>query len=217
MKFDVLLGSFCVLASVACSNTHASGVPETTVSGSAALSTYKSLPTAAVATDETGRSTRSPIDALGAFSMSLAHGHTYRFGISTANGVAVPVVFPRRTGRLDATVAVKSGNARVRLGAVRYFAAAPAGGFNVSSGSVGVTKVQATVPTSGDCSDCVNDEETVQCDDGSSATSSEDTTESGDQVNANEEMAVPEQNSPDSVEGCGGADEPDGDQNNTGT
>ncbi len=199
-------GSVAVLAA-ACAGRHPA--PETTVIGSVALSTYRSAPQAIVATNEAGVAIRAPLAADGAFKVTLAKGHKYRFAVATATG-SVPFVFPRTGGTLDAAFRVRSNGGAVQLGQVKYLASAPPTGFKVMA-----THPPAPAPGSGaDCTDCADDDHEVSCSDGSHGHDDGEASsaEADDHADANQEMSVAEHNAPDDVAGCD--DEAEGENNN---
>jgi hypothetical protein len=221
MRFLAFL-PVAVLAA-ACGSASKAPPDPSTVSGSAAATTFPSAPSAVTATDEGGRAVRAPVAADGSFSLALAKSHTYTLAFATPTG-NVSIVFPRATGKLDKSFTVKSDGALVRLGRVHYLAKAPAGGFHVTSAAGGTTPKTEQTGESGDqgnCVDCVNDDGKTSCEAGgeggstaesssSEATSSETATEA--EADPTQEMAVGDQNAPDQVDGCGGegADGADG-------
>ena len=212
------------LAAVGCASKTGAPVPPTTVSGSAALSTFPRGPTAVAATDEAGLTVSVPLGSDGSFSVSLPKGHTYKLALATAT-TAVPLVFPRQTGKLDLSFVLSTDGAAVRLGAVRYLAAAPTGGFKMLAAT---TATGSQGGSSGDCVDCVNDDQQTTCDSsGGGGSEGEGTSSSGDaktpepsssgetdnaeQADPNQEMAVGDENAPDHVIGCEGGDGHGGD------
>jgi hypothetical protein len=205
--------SFFVLAPVAlfalaCAGRAAS-TPETHVSGTVALTTYPTTPHTIVATNEKGTALSAPLAANGSFSMALPKGHKYRLAVATSAG-AVPIVFPRTSGSLDAAFSVKSKGGVVGLGTVHYLASAPPGGFKVASANAATP-----APSSGaDCQDCANDDHEVSCSDGQQGhdDGAGGATDANDHADANQEMSLAEHNAPDDVEGCD--DEANGDNNN---
>lgn len=181
--------------------------PDTTVRGTTQALTYPSAPVAVVARDEGGRSLTTQL-AGGAFALSLPKGHTYSLAVVTANG-EVPVAFPRTSGRLDATFSVRSKGANVNLGALRFANGAPASGFRFAQSSV-------AAPGSGqvDCTDCVDDPHDVQCDDGSHGNDNADEQNGGpQQADRTHDLSVAEHNAPESIDGCGGDNEQEGNNN----
>lgn len=86
-------------------------------------------PSAIRATDEAGTLTRAQLGANGSFKLTLDKGHSYRLEVI---GTSVePVVFPRASGSLDTVFHVSGGGARVTLGQLHHYDAAPTGGFAV--------------------------------------------------------------------------------------
>jgi hypothetical protein len=172
----------------------------TAVAGAVALSTYRATPARIIAVDELGTRTSSALGSNGSFVLSLAKVHKYRLAVDIGQST-VPIVFPRPSGRLDATFVVKTNGAFVRLGVVRYLAAAPSSGFKVAS-------VQLTAPdaASGDCVDCVQDDGSTNCADGETgvgdSVGSAAAALNADQADATQEMAVSERNAPQEVSGC---------------
>ena len=217
------------LFAVACAAK--SSVPQSTVTGTAALSSFPSAPSSVTATDEGGHAVHAAVGADGGFSLDLPKGHTYQLAVATEKG-DVSLVFPRTNGKLDKSFVVKSDGASVRLGAVRYLAKAPTTGFHVTSsaGSTSPPSGQTGADQGGNCVDCVNDDQNTICEGGGesggtaaeaqgaesasnaapSSTGNTSEADNADQADPNQEMAVGDQNAPDQVDGCGG-DGPDGD------
>jgi hypothetical protein len=206
---------------VAASACAAKTAGPSTVSGTAALSTFPSHPLSMAATDETGRIVKAAIGSDSRFSLALTKGHTYKLGAVTDTGT-VPIVFPRASGKLDATFVLKTNGARISLGSVHYVPAAPAGGFRVLSVKVALGSPDAQGSQGGNCVDCVNDDQQTSCENGSASgnegegTSSENESSSGasdkaEQADPSQEMAVGDQNAPDQVDGC---DNQEGDNSN---
>lgn len=183
-----------------CSN---GGVPESTVRGTAALSTFQSAPSTIAARDEAGRVTRGLVDAHGAFAVPLVKGHTYRLAFEGAGG-SVPIVFPRASGSLDTSFVLKTDGASLPLGQVRHFDIAPPGGFHVRSiHAPANTPPPSTGPAGADCVDCVNDDQQVTCGGSESeGTESMPSKDSAEPASASAEMAVGEENVPEEVDGC---------------
>lgn len=180
------------------------GARESTVRGTVALSTFASTPAAIAASNESGRVARALLDAQGRFALPLAKGHTYQLSVEGV-GQSTPIVYPRASGKLDATFILKTNGASIALGQVRYHAAAPSTGFQVLS---------AALPSapSGDCNDCVDDANEVTCEDsemGTVASSGDDTAEQADPTG---ELATADQNAPPQVDGCDSQEGDDVDQ-----
>jgi hypothetical protein len=173
---------------------------ESTIRGTAALTTFPSAPSAISAHDESGHVVRAPVDPNGQFALPIAKGHTYRVALEGAGG-SVPIVFPRAQGLLDATFVLKTNAAALRLGQVRHFAGAPSGGFHVLAAHA---PGSAPAPTGGgDCVDCVNDDPQVSCEDSESPGSSGlPSSDSAEQADASGDLAVGDQNVPEVVDGC---------------
>ena len=93
MRNALVLPMF-LLAAAACSAKGASPAPESSVAGTAALSTYRAQPSAIVATNEAGLRADASLHVDGSFSLSLPKGHTYKLAMVTPSG-EVPLVFPR--------------------------------------------------------------------------------------------------------------------------
>jgi hypothetical protein len=222
-RFMFSLVGLAAVAAVGCAAKTTAPPGPTAISGSAALSTFPKGATGVAATDEAGHTSSVALASDGRFTLSLPKGHTYKLAFMTGTG-AVPLVFPRHTGKLDASFNLKTDGAAVRLGTVHYLAAAPAAGF----------KVLASMPTQatqqgGDCVDCVNDDQQTTCeksdgtDDGEAKSSEGEAkkapesssgtgeTDNAEQADPNQEMAVGDQNAPDQVDGCGGGDGQNGD------
>jgi hypothetical protein len=207
VQFLVPIGVWAVTA--ACTNA---GARESTISGTAALTTFQAAPTAMAARDEVGRVVRGPIDAQGKFALPLAKGHTYRLALE-GGGASVPIVFPRSSGTLDATFVLKTNGAALRLGQVRRYASAPGSGFHVLAAIAPASPPGASAP-GGECIDCVNDDQQVTCDasesDGTESATESDGTSAGrtvgpdlaEQADPSGELAVGDQNVPEEVAGC---------------
>jgi hypothetical protein len=171
---------------------------ESTLQGSAALTSFSSTPTAVRASDETGRTTTAPVAPDGSFSVALARGHLYKVTFVTDAG-EVPLVYPRQTGKLDATFLVRSNGAKVHLGAVRRLPNAPQGGFHALS----------TQPPRELHDDEVDDDQKVSCDDDRDGKNEAEAADSGEQADSTRELAVGERNAPERVDGCEGENETD--------
>jgi hypothetical protein len=220
---SIVLSSLAAVAlnTTACAGSpgpSSTGVPETTVRGTAALLTFPSKPLRLVATNEVGKAAGVSIGASGQFALALTKGHSYRLAVVTARNT-VPVVFPRQSGRLDTTFVVKSAGANINLGSVHRLISAPAGGFTVQSATIGTGSPNAQ-DGEGDCVDCVDDPPSTTCasnadsetesqanDESGSSGGAQDmsgksNTETGDQADPGTEIAVGEQNAPEQVDGC---------------
>jgi hypothetical protein len=153
---------------------------DTTVRGTVSALSYPSAPTSVVARDETGRALATTLGASGAFSLTLPHGHHYALAVVTSAG-EVPMAFPRKTGRLDLSFAVRSRGGSVDVGAVHYFAQAPA-----TSSST--------------------DDQNVECGDGSNGSENADDLGTSAQADRAIEVSVPDRDAPESVDGCDNGD-----------
>jgi hypothetical protein len=220
---SILISSVALVAVAAggCAAKTGGPVPPSAVSGSAALSTFPSTPRVLAATDETGRVLAARLAANATFSLALAKGHTYKLSLVSDHG-SVPIVFPRQTGRLDASFVLRTDGARIALGVVRFRLGVPSGGFHVLSVSQGST------PPGSACTDCVNDDQQTSCEDnggdnGEGPDNASETASTGqtgasggagdnaEQADGNAEMGVGDQNAPDQVSGC---DNQEGDNGN---
>jgi len=220
------------LALAACS---AAPLPPSSVSGSLVLASFPEAPTAVRATDELGASSSSPLDAAGAFRLSLALGHSYRLDVVSAVGTT-PIVFPRALGRLDTTFRVSTLGAVVALGSVRRMdvaapttfallsASNPADGADGADGEcVDGYLAGTTTPCIDDDGDvtCVDDGEDDgeehddgeadgdgECVDGIDSTTGAACVDEPDVIDdaAAGPVALPEHNVPDDVAGCGDDD-----------
>jgi len=198
------LFAFVALATSACAAKQATNPSPSVVTGKAVISTFPSTVSSVTATDEAGHATTANAGADGAFSLSLAQGHTYHLAVATAAG-AVPVVFPRAAGRLDTTFSLQTAGAMIPLGNVRHLFAAPSSGFQVQP------------VTSGNCTDCVNDDPGTTCEEGDSMEGAGDDgtgdpPDQAEQADPGSEMAVGDQDPPSTVEGCGGSEGEQNDQ-----
>jgi len=221
------------LALAACS---AAPLPPSSVSGSLVLASFPEAPTAVRATDELGASSSSPLDAAGAFRLSLALGHSYRLDVVSAVGTT-PIVFPRALGRLDTTFRVSTLGAVVALGNVRRMDVTAPTTFALLSAS---DPADGAEGADGECVDgylagtttpCIDDDGDVTCvddgeedDDGEVADAPDgecvdgiDATTGAACVDEDAiddapagPIAIPEHNVPDDVAGCGQDGENDG-------
>jgi hypothetical protein len=165
-------------------------------------SSFPAVPSAVAAIDEAGSTSRTTVAADGSFSLPLAKAHVYKLAVLGGNvggNGAIPVVFPRQSGSLDRSFRLDSDGALIRLGAVRYAPKRPAAGFKA-----------LVAPAAQDCTDCVNDDQQVTCADasgsGEAQLSESETsaleTETAEQADPTQEMAVVDHNAPDEVVGC---------------
>lgn len=207
-----LLG-LLVLSTAACANTKRS-VGETTLQGTTALSSYAATPRSILATDETGRAWSTPIAADGSFSLTLKRAHTYHVDVVTDAG-AVPLVFPRTSGKVTTTFAVKSDGARLSLGAVRFVHTPVVVPFEARISKASGLRI-ASLGNSETDDDGPNDHQDVQCGDGShgNGQSSEDMEGDDDQANASGDVSIAEHNVPENVDGCGEDDDENDDESN---
>jgi len=186
-----------VLGTLGCA---AKATSPTTLTGSAALSTFPTPPEQVQVTDEAGRSIVAPIGGSGLFTVALARGHRYSVVFVTTSG-DVALAFPRKTGRLDSSFVINSDGARVNLGSVHFTGGTPTGGFHIMASS--------SAPVApGD----IADDQVAQCDDGAEGGDSSDVPDDSAQVDSTSDMAVAEHNAPTQVDGC----ENDGEQQDDG-
>lgn len=196
------------LSSVACaSNDKKSAVGETTLSGTTALSTYAATPRSVVATDETGRVSSAPLGADGSFSLTLKRAHTYHVDVLTDAG-PVPLVFPRTSGKVTKTFALKSDGARLALGSVRFVhtpVVVPVEARIAKASALRIASLGATDGENADGESDSNDGEDVQCGDGSHGDGqhSDDMESGDDEAEATNDVSVAEHNVPENVDGCG--------------
>ncbi len=217
MNRIALLG-LVVLSTAACASTKRS-VGETTLQGTAALSSYAATPRSVVATDETGRAWSSPIAADGSFSLTLKRAHTYHVDVVTDGG-RVPLVFPRTSGNVTRTFALKSDGARLSLGAVRFVHTPVVVPVEARIGKTSGLRIASLTgsETDDDGQSGPNDDHDVQCGDGShgNGQSSDDMEGDDDQAGASGDVSIAEHNVPETVDGCGSEgenDESDGESN----
>lgn len=205
------------VTSTACTSRSPSSpsVGISTLQGTAALSSYPAMPRSIQATDETGRITRADIAADGSFTVELRRAHTYRVDVVTDRG-AVPLVFPRTSGKVTTTFALKSDGARLTLGQVRYTLRTTAvpvearitKAFTIRTASLGGAGEE------GNCENCGDDNQEVACEDGShgNGQSSDDMEGTDDEAGSHGEASIAEHNVPENVDGCG--DHQDDGENN---
>ena len=178
-------------------------VGETTLSGTTALSSYAATPRSVVATDETGRATSAPLAADGFFSLTLKRAHTYHVDVITDAG-AVPLVFPRASGNITRTFALKSDGARLSLGAVRFVHVPVVVPVEARIAKASALRT-ASLGDSEANDDGPNDGEDVQCGDGSHGDGqhSDDMEGGDDKAETASDVSVAEHNVPENVDGCG--------------
>lgn len=203
-----------VVAVGACASKPApTPAPATTIAGTVGADGYTAPPKAVVIADEAGQSRSVALGPDGAFGADLPKGHSYRLWVATERG-NVPLVFPRRSGRLDVRFAVASNGARISLGRVRYLAGAPQTGFTFAAPSSSAIRPKTVEQgDQGNCVDCVDDNDEVECHDGSQGHDNDDNhgQQAGDHVDPNGEIAVPENDPPEEADGC---DAENGDNDN---
>lgn len=194
-----------VVAVGACASKPApTPAPVTTVTGTVGADGYPTPPKAVVIADEAGQSRSVALGSNGAFAADLPKGHSYRLWVATERG-NVPLVFPRRSGRLDVRFAVASNGARISLGRVRYLAGAPQTGFTFGApSSTAILPKTIEQGDQGNCVDCADDNDEVECHDGSQGHDNDDNHEqqAGDHVDPKSEIAVPEHDPPEEADGC---------------
>ena len=204
--------SLLVFASAGCSKK-ASSVSESTLQGTTALSTYPATPRSIQATDETGRISRTALAPDGSFQLHLKRAHTYRVDVVTDQG-AVPLVFPRTSGRVTKTFALKSDGAALTIGRVHFVHVTTRQPIAVKR-STTTSLIRTTSVTGGaddNCEDCTNnDDQDVACQDGAHGQggSSAEMEGADSEAGATGDESVAEHNVPENVDGCG-IDENDG-------
>lgn len=205
----IVIASAVVAFGSACSSSKAS--PPTVLEGTVAPDGYPAPPTAVLVSDERGSVRSVALTPDGKFSTELAKGHSYRLDVATGRGV-VPVVFPRRSGRLDTRFAIATSGARIALGQVRYRPAAPATGFTFTTTTS--STVRPATMGSGDGASKneneVEDDDDVECHDGSHG-HDDNVAQEGVHVDASAAMAVPQLDPPESAAGCDDDDDDDDD------
>ena len=201
MNVRSVLAAACVCALVACSSSKTPS--ETTMRGSLALTSFPSAPTAVEAKDEQGAVVRAAVDPSGSFALALPAGHTYTASVILAAG-SEPMVYPRKSGRLDPAFKVSSKGAVVALGSVRHVPAAPAGGFKIkSAGADGEVDDDNVVECeSGDHHDDGADGECENGKDAKTGAPCTDDDAAEGSADPAKPMAVAEHNAPDDVGGC---------------
>ena len=194
------------------------GAPTTTVGGTVAAATFPAAPTSIQATSGRGAVVRAALDARGAFSMLVPKGDTYSIAI-VAGGRRIPLVMPRRSGKLATSFKVSSDGVVIALGAVRYLPAGAKAAFRVASSPGGECRGECvqddgastchdgrTVGGDGEngaeCETGVDVRTHAACVDGDVGISAETDGES--------EMAVPERDAPGEAGGCDDGQEQDG-------
>jgi hypothetical protein len=217
MRIALLGLGLALLATTACTaSSKPATVEATTLRGTAALSSYPATPRTIEATDEAGRATRTAIAADGSFDLRLRRSHTYRIAVLTDAG-PFPLVFPRTSGKVTTTFALKSDGARLALGQVHYVhvpSAAPSQARLVRASAVRTASLGGAAGSEANDAD---DNQEVSCGDGShgEGQSSADMEEADDQAGSDGDVSIAEHNVPENVDGCG-IDETDGENNESG-
>jgi hypothetical protein len=150
-----LTSAAALILVIACSE---SSTPDTTSTfeGALALDTFPTSPDGVQATNDQGTVAPATVDAAGNFTIELSRGHSYELAVRSGSE-RISIVFPRASGQLSSKFDVTSGAARVSLGAVRYFAAAPPGGFALKSARLGSeTAGEGADEADGEIGECVN-------------------------------------------------------------
>jgi hypothetical protein len=230
MRKHSTVSLLCVLLGMGCSQS--ASKTTSTLSGTAALSTFPAAPVAATAIDETGRAVAAPVGPDGHFTFTLTKGHLYTLSLASTDA-EVPVVLPRASGALRLSFRLSTGGARLDLGSVRYFASAPQGGFHISTApaTAGSGPDEECVDglLAGTSTPCVDDDGKVTCDDGAEVDDGDgecengkdartgapctDPPESGAVADPSSAIAVPDRTVPDDVSGCSEDDGEDGETN----
>ena len=193
--------------------------PETTATGRVALSSFPGSVGAVVAVAGGGKSVRSAVDARGDFALALPKGDTYSLSV-VVDGRGVPLVMPRRSGKLQRGFKVSSNGVSIALGTVRYLGAGAKPSFVVGSSGRGCT------------GECVQDDGASTCENGQTvgadgeagaecengfdvkthaACTDPEPTGGTDGVDSSVEMAVPERDAPNDANGCDDNQEQEGD------
>jgi hypothetical protein len=115
--------------------------------------------------DDQGVTAVTPVEAGGAFELTLTQGATYRFLLST-DGKSLPIVVKSDAGRLQTEVTITSGGASADIGSVRYWAGAGSVG-QAKSNLVTAPAVPSTTPAA--CVNGVIDGTTQPCASGEAA------------------------------------------------
>ncbi len=128
-----------------------------TFQGALAVDSFPQRPESVHATNELGGLLKVPVSSTGDFRIELSRGHHYTLAVGSGTD-RVNVVFPRATGQLTSQFKVSSGAALVSLGTVRYFAAAPPGGFFLKSAheTSGNLASSTAEQADGELGECVN-------------------------------------------------------------
>lgn len=116
----VTCASAC-LAGIGCGSSPApwgTSAPST-IEGTVVAGTFPGRASAFTATNESGDTLRTALDASGAFSMELPSNHHYRLSVETEGGT-VRLIFPRTSNRIDDAFALTTTQARIALGSIRY-------------------------------------------------------------------------------------------------
>lgn len=211
------VGLVAVTSSIGCASKPTPSVGPTMLQGTAALSSYPSTPRTVVATDESGRASRTAIAPDGSFTLALRRAHTYRVDVITDKGT-VPMVFPRTSGKVTTTFALKSDGARLSLGAVRYVLRTQPLTLKTRVTKTTTLAIRSESGKSEDnCENCGSDDQDVSCEDGSHGRGEgSDAMERGNnEAGGAGEASIAERNVPESVDGCG-VDENDDDHQNEG-
>lgn len=155
-----------------------------------------------------------PVDATGKFALVLQQGAEYQFLFST-EGKATPLIARAVAGRLDTTVRVRSGGAKVDMGNVTYFAGQRATDLSVPpplASAEAAATCEDVDEEDGDNNQCENglDPNGNACDGGPGANQDDAQIEETDSQSS-DEMALPQYNLPSEM-GCEDDDDDDDDE-----
>lgn len=187
-----------------------SGTPATsTVTGTLEQQSFAS-PVKKLTVDSGAVRTTVPVDAAGRFAVTLDKGASYQLLVAQPSG-DVPIVLRRGAGRLDTTVTVKAGGARVDLGKVTYWksdaAVSPPAPVQVAAQEC--DDGEEADDSGVDCVDGIDSATGQACDGGPGANQNDgevnDSEVEDTDCSASDAMGLPDNDMPDTL-GCGDGD-----------
>lgn len=157
--FSVLAGALFLIGCGSSSPT------TSTVTGSITQESFPSSVAQITVVGDSGSRAVVPVDAGGAFELTLEQGSSYRFFLS-ADGLSIPIVIKSDEGRLQTSVTITTGGASADIGSVRFWPGEGAGRI-ARSNVIGLPPVTEVTPAA--CVDGVLEGTTQPCASGEAA------------------------------------------------
>lgn len=198
-RFVVACSAIFIAATTGCTST------TSTISGTIQQESFPAPVTKiTVRTEKADRVV--PVDAAGKFQLVLQQGAEYQF-LFSVNGKEMPLIARSIAGRLDTTVQVRSGGAKVDMGNVTYFAGQSATALSIppplaTAEAAATCEEEDDNEEDGDNNQCENglDPNGNACDGGPAANQDDGQVEETDSQSS-DEMALPQYNLPGEL-GC---------------